>query len=168
VELEELHVLQRHAGAQRHRHAVTGVDVGVAGGAEDLAAAAGRDQRGLGLDEQRLAGLDLEHQRAEDRALVVTDEVDGEEFVEEVRLRPDVLLEQRVQDGVAGAVGGRAGACRLGAAEILALPAEGALVDLAVVEAGERHAVVLELVHRRIASRHMNSIASWSPSSPTP
>jgi hypothetical protein len=103
----------------------------------------------FGLDHQRLAGLDLQHQGAEDRALVVLDQVDGEVLVEEVRAGAHVLLIERVQDGVAGAVRRGAGAHGLVAAEVLALAAEGALVDLAVVEPREGHAGVLQLVDGR-------------------
>ena len=49
-----------------------------------------------------------------------------------MRARLEVLLIERVQHGVAGAVGGGAGARRLRAAEVLALAAERALVDAAV------------------------------------
>jgi len=66
-----------------------------------------------------------------------------------VRARTNVLLIERVQDGVAGAVRRGAGARGLIAAEVLALPAEGALVDGAVVEPAERHARVLQLIDGR-------------------
>ena len=57
---------------------------------------------------------------------------------------------QRVQHGVAGAVGGGAGALRGALAVMGRHAAERALVDLAVVLAArERHAPVLELVDRR-------------------
>ena len=146
MELIKLHVHQRHAGTQGHGHAVAGVDVGVGGGAEHLAAAAGGQQGALGLDEQGLAGLDLQDQGAADHALGVLDQVEGEELVEEVGLGAQVLLIEGVEDGVAGAVRRGAGAGGLVAAEVLALATEGPLVDLAVVQAGEGHAAVLQLV----------------------
>lgn len=149
VELEELHVHQRDAGTQGHRGTVAGVDVRVGGRAEDLAPAAGGEQGGLGFDQERLAGLDLEHQRTADHPFGVADQIDGEELVEEVGARADVLLIEGMQDRVTGAVGRRTGARRLIAAEVLALAAEGALVDLAVVQTREGHAGVLELVDRR-------------------
>ena len=53
-----------------------------------------------------------------------------------------------MQHGVAGAVGGGAGAHRhLGAAVVLRMAAKRTLVDLAVFQAVERHAHVLELDH---------------------
>ncbi len=148
MELEELHVLQRDAGAQRHRHAVAGVDVGVGVGAEQLAGAAAGDEGGLGLDDQRLAGLDLQHQRAEDVALRVAQQVDGEELVEEMGAGADVLLVEGVEDRMAGAVGRGTGARRLLAAEVLALAAEAALVDATVGQARERHAGMLQFDHQ--------------------
>ena len=56
------------------------------------------------------------------------------------------LAVERVQDGVAGAVGGGAGALHGRAvAELGHVAAEGALVDAAVLGAAEGHAVMLEL-----------------------
>ncbi|MBS1247101.1 MAG: hypothetical protein H6R47_1300 [Proteobacteria bacterium] len=60
----------------------------------------------------------------------------------------DVLLIERVQDRVPGAIGRRAGARRLGATEVLALATELPLVNTAVLEAREWHAVVLKLDHQ--------------------
>ena len=60
------------------------------------------------------------------------------------------LAVERVQHGVAGAVGRRAGALGRRPLPIFGgHAAEGALVDLAVLGARERHAVMLELVDRR-------------------
>src|SRR3990170_4205687 len=104
VELHELHVLQRGAGAQRDGHAVAGVDEGVGGGAVDARGAAGGDQRRLGLDNERRAGFDLDRQRPEAIAVSVHEQVHDEELVEEVRARLQVLLVERMQHRVAGAV----------------------------------------------------------------
>ena len=146
VELIELHVHQGDPGAQGHGAAVAGVDVGVGVGAEDLAAAAGGEQGRLGLDQQGLPGLDVQDQGPAADALLVPNQVQGEELVEEVGARPQVLLIEGVQDGVARTVRRRAGARRLIAPEVLALTPEGPLVDLAVVQPGEGHARVLQLV----------------------
>ncbi len=109
----------------------------------------GREQRGLGLDQQGLAGFNLQCKGAADDALLVPDQVDGEELVEKMGAGADVLLIQGMKDRVSGAVRRGAGASGLVAAEVLALTAKGALVDLAVVETRERHPRVLELVDRR-------------------
>src|SRR3569832_472952 len=148
MELEEHHVFERKTGTQHHAHAIAGVDARVGVGAEQAADAARREQGRLCLDHQRLAGLDLEHHRAEDITLVVLDEVYRIKLVEKMRLRADVLLIERVQDRMARAIRRRAGARGLIAAEVLALATEGALIDLAVVEPRERHACVLELHHQ--------------------
>ena len=78
------------------------------------------------------------------------DQVEREIFDEEVGVVAQALLVERVQHRMAGAVGGGAGA--LGGrplAHILHHAAEGALVDLALVGAAERHAGMFELVDRR-------------------
>src|SRR3546814_1195933 len=64
------------------------------------------------------------------------------------------LLIERVQHGVAGAVGRRAGALGDAFAVVRGHAAEGALIDLAVLGAAERHAVVLELEDRRHGLAH--------------
>ncbi len=148
VELEELHVLQRQAGAQHHGHSITGVDVGIAGGAEHLATATGGQQGGARVDEERLAGGDIHHQCARHRTLPVLEQVDGEILGEEVAACLEALLVERMQDGVAGAVGGRAGSARLLLAEMAALTTEGTLVDAPALQAGEGHPLVLQFVHR--------------------
>ncbi len=56
------------------------------------------------------------------------------------------LAVERVEHGVAGAVGRGAGALDRGLAIVLGHAAEGALVDLAFLGAGEGHAPVFELV----------------------
>ena len=81
-------------------------------------------------------------------ALLVHDQVEGEIFDEELGLMLERLLIERMQDGVAGAVGGGAGALRDAFAEMRGHAAEGALVDLAGLGAAEGHAVMLELDHR--------------------
>ena len=134
MKLEELHILQRDAGAQHHRHAVAGIDVRIGVGAEQLAAAARGNQGGLGLDDQRLTGFDLQHQCADNGAFQVLQQVDGEELVEEVGAYTDFLLIETMKNGVAGAVRRGTGARRLRAAEVLRHAAERPLVDTAVVQ----------------------------------
>jgi len=148
MELPELHVLQRQPGAQHHAEAVAGVDHGVAAVAEHASCPAGGEQRRARLNQKRLAGLDGDRRDTEAIAVGIAHEVEREVFVEELRAVGDVLLVQRVQQRVTGAVGGGAGAGGLLAAEVFRLAAEGALVDLAVVQPRERQAHVFELVHR--------------------
>jgi hypothetical protein len=75
----------------------------------------------------------------------VADQVERHPFDEELGVGAHVALVQRMQHGVAGAVGRRAGAAHRLLAEIRHVAAEGALVDLAGIGAIEGHAVVLEL-----------------------
>ena len=76
------------------------------------------------------------------------DEVEHVELVEEVDAELDAVLEQRLQDHVAGAVGGVAGAADRGLAVVGGVAAESALVDLALGRAVERQAHVLEVDDR--------------------
>ena len=129
VKLEKLHILQRHASTQRHRHAVAGIDQRIGGGAVQLPCAAGGQQGGFGLDNHRLAIVNVERQRAQHMTFFIFQQVDSEVFIKEMRLGADVLLVQAVQNGVAGAVSCGAGARRLIAAEVLALAAERTLIN---------------------------------------
>ena len=81
-----------------------------------------------------------------DVAVGVADQVQRHPLDEEVGARLDVLLVQRVQHRVAGAVGRGAGALHRLLAVVGGVAAERALVDGAVGVAVERHAEVLELV----------------------
>ena len=74
----------------------------------------------------------------------------------------------RVQHGVAGAVGGGAGALRLALAVVQGHAAERALVDLAVLGARERHAPMLELVDRggRVAHHVFDGVLVAEPVRP--
>ena len=74
----------------------------------------------------------------------------------------------RVQHGVAGAVGGRAGALGRALAVVGGHAAEGALVDLALVGARERHAPVLQLVDRggRVAAQVLDRVLVAEPVRP--
>ena len=75
-------------------------------------------------------------------------DVEHVELVEEVDAEPDAVLEQRLQDHVAGAVGGVAGAADRRLAVVAGVAAEAALVDLALGRAVERQAHVLEVDDR--------------------
>ena len=148
VELHELHVLQRQSRPQNHAVAVAGAGVRRSAGEIGPAVAAGREHRRLGAEAVDRAVVHLEADDAAHRALGVADDVDGEVFDEERALRPERLAVERVQHGVAGAVGCGAGALGGALAELGGHAAERALVDLALFRAGERHAPVVELVDR--------------------
>src|SRR5690606_35182870 len=146
VELHELHVLQRQAGAGHQAAAVAGA--GVRGGRAEVGAAvaAGGQHHAVGAEQVQRAFGHVQRQHAAAHALLVHDQVEREVLDHEAGVVRQRLLVQGVQDGVAGAVGSRAGALR---GRTLAVAgghaAERTLVDLAVLGAGERHAVVLQL-----------------------
>ena len=147
VELPELHVFQRNAGTCGHAQAVTGVDEGVGRCCKDTACTAGGQQGGLGFEDVQVAGFHFQRRHAHHVAVGVADQVQGHPLHEEVGLGLDVLLVQRVQHGVASAVGCGAGTLHGLFAVVGGVAAKRALVDGAVRVAVERHAEVFELVH---------------------
>ncbi|OPZ76564.1 MAG: hypothetical protein BWY77_01874 [bacterium ADurb.Bin431] len=138
MELEELHVLEGQAGAVGQGHAVAGDRLRVGGETVEGAAAAGADDQGLAADEGELAGGHVHRRQAAE--LAFGGENGGDE--ELVVVGGVVVLEQGVIEGLqlekAGLVGGedRAG---------IAVAAEGALGDAAVLAAGPGNAPVVEL-----------------------
>src|SRR5579864_7669810 len=88
--------------------------------------------------------VELERDDAAATALV-HDEIEDEKLDEELGRMLERGAVERVQHGMAGAVGRRAGALRGALAEMRGHAAERALVDLAVLGARERHAPMLEL-----------------------
>ncbi len=146
VELHELHVLERQAGAQHHGVAVAGADMGGGAGEIGAAIAAGGEDHLMGAEAVQRAVLHGERDDAAAAALLVHDQVDGEIFDEELGGVAQRLAVHGVQHGVAGAVGGGAGAHGRRLAKLHGHAAEGALQDLALVGAREGHAPMLELV----------------------
>ena len=73
VELEELHARDRRAGAESHRDAVAGRDVGVAGVEVDLAGAAGGEQGRRGEEGVHAAAAAVQHVGAPDAVVPVAD-----------------------------------------------------------------------------------------------
>ncbi|MGY3405715.1 hypothetical protein ACVWZV_001828 [Bradyrhizobium sp. GM5.1] len=168
VELHELHVLHRQTGAQHHAAAVAGAGVRRGAGCIGAAIAAGGEDHGLGAEAVQRAVIELERDNAAAGALVVHDQVDGKELDEELGRVTQRLAVHRVQHGVAGAVGGGAGALRLALAVVHGHAAERALVDLAVFGARERHAPMLELVDRlgRVAHHVFDRVLVAQPVRP--
>jgi hypothetical protein len=168
MELPELHVLERNAGARRHAEAVSGVDERVRRRGEDAAGAARGEHRRLGLQDRDLARLHLQRHHAQHVAFGVADEVERHPFDEKVRARADVALVERVQQRVPVRSAAAHERCTAFSPKFAEWPAERPLVDRAVGVAVERHPEVLELVDDLRAIRHMYSIASWSPSQSSP
>ncbi len=146
MELPELHVFQRNAGASGHAEAVAGIDERVGRRREDPPGAAGGQHRRLRLQDHRLAGFHFIGDDADDVAVGVAYEVERHPFDEELRARAHVALVERVQHRVAGSVRRRARALHGRFTEVGHVSAERTLVDGAVGIAVERHAEVLELV----------------------
>ena len=148
VELDELHVLQGQSGAQYHGVAVTGAGMGRGTGEIGAAVTPRRQDYAVGAKTVQVAFLQVPGQHAPAHAFLVHDQVDGEIFDEKLGVVFQGLLVQGVQDGMAGAVRCRAGALRGAFAVVGGHAAEGALVDLAVAGARERHPVMLQFNHR--------------------
>ncbi len=148
VELHEFHVLAGEAGAERHAGAVAGAGMGGGAGLVGAAVAAGREHDALRAEAVDRAVLQAPRHHAAAGA-VLHDEVEREVFDEELDVVLEALLIQRVQDGVAGAVGGGAGAIGRGLAVILHVAAERPLIDAPVLGAAERHAEMLQLIDGR-------------------
>ena len=101
-------------------------------------------------------------------ALIVHDQVEREVFDEELHVVLQALLVQRVQDRMPRTVGGGAGAARRLLAVVRHVAAERALVDLARLGAAERHAEMLQLVHRlhRLAAHVFDRVLVTQPVRP--
>ena len=152
VELHELHVLQRQAGAQHHAAAVA--RAGMRGGAGEprAAIAAGREDDLVRAKPMQRAFRHVERDHAAAFA-IFHDQIEREVLDEERGVVLQRLLIQGVQHGVAGAIGRRAGALRDALAVVRGHSAERTLIDLAFLRARERHAVMLELDDR--GGRHL-------------
>ncbi len=163
VELVELHVLERQALAPHDADAVAGEGVGVGGGLEDLAVAAGGEDHGLGLEDVDLAGRQLVRDDAGGALLAVDlgqQQVEHVELVVELDALLDAVLVERLQDHVAGAVGGVAGAADRGLAVVAGVAAEAALVDAPLGGAVERQAHLLQVDHGvdGLAAHHLGGV----------
>ena len=110
--------------------------------------------------------LDADHAAATPG--LIHDQVDGEIFDEELGGVAQGLPIERVQDGVAGAVGGGAGALGGALAIVGGHAAEGALVDLALFGAGEGHAPMLQLENGlgRVAAEVLDGVLIAQPVRP--
>ncbi len=144
VELEELHVFQRHAAPPTGCHRVAGKRVRVRRDFEHAPEAARGQQRRFGVKDVILTGVDLDGDGALAYA-VLEDQVHDEELVEKLHLLLEALLVERLQDHVAGAVGGLAGAHHGPLAVGGSVSAEAALLDAAIRRAVEGQAHVLQL-----------------------
>ncbi len=138
MELHHLHVLQRHAGAQRHRHRVARAGPGIRRADVEPAGAARGEDRRLRADRLQPAVQQIpgDHALA---AVVVDDEAPAEELLVDADVALHELLVEHLDQHVARDIGCIGGPRRAGGAE-------GPLRDPAILGAGEDGAPVLELV----------------------
>jgi hypothetical protein len=152
VELHHLHVLQRHAGAERHRHPVAGAGVGVGRPDVEPACPAGRQDHRFGADRLQAAVQQIpgDHALA---AVVVDHELPGEVLLVRLDVTFHHLLVEDVDEHVAGDVRGVRGARLAGGAK-------GTLSNPAVLGTREDGAPVLELVDvvRRLVAEHLDRV----------
>ncbi len=136
-------------GAQHHGVAVAGA--GMRRGAREIgpAIAARRQDHHVGAEAVDGAVLETPRHHAAAGAVLVHDEVEREILDEELGIVLEALLIERVDDGMAGAVGRRRGALGHRLAVLRGVAAEGTLIDASVLDARERHAPMLELDHCR-------------------
>jgi uncharacterized protein YheU (UPF0270 family) len=115
--LDELHVLQRRAGAIGHGHAVAGLDRAVGGEGEHAAGAAAGDDHRLGVELAQFAAAHFH--RGDALATAVIDQQVERVVLVEAGDRGKLQrgLEQGVQDVEAGLVGGEPGTLLLHAAK---------------------------------------------------
>ena len=141
VKLEELHILQGDAPVQGDGGAVAGEAVGVAGDFPHSAKTAGSENKRLAVEDVQVAAVDLVGDDAGGLSVGGEQQVQHVKLIEEAHVMGDALLVERLQDHVAGAVGGVTGAAHGFFAEIAGMAAERPLGNLALgrtVE-GETH-----------------------------
>ena len=165
MELPKLHIFQRDAGPGADAQAVAGVHESVGGRGIDAAGAAGGKQDGFGVEDIHIAAFHFHGSDAHCIAFFVADEVECGPFHEELGVGAHVLLIERVQHGMAGAVGHGAGAFYGAFAELGGMAAEGALVDFAAFHAVERHTHVFQLNHSfgRAAAHEFDGVLVAEP-----
>ena len=113
----------------------------------------------------QIAGFHFQGGHAHHVAFGVADQVQRHPLDEEVGLGFDILLVQRVQHGVAGAVGGGAGAFHGLLTVVGGVAAKGALVNRAVRVAVKGHAHVFQVIHdlRCLAAHELDGILVAEP-----
>jgi len=134
MKLDELHVLQRQSGAQRHGVAVAGADMGLRRAEEDTAATARRQYHDMRPEQVQSAVLEPPRQDAA-AGPVIHDQIEHQIFDKELGTVLETLLIKCVEHRVASPVGGGTGALGQALAPLHGVPAERALVDQAILGA---------------------------------
>ena len=166
MELHKLHVLQWQACALDHGIAITGAGMGRSCREIGTPVAAGSQNDHLRAETMQLAGGQIPGHDALAGTVFIHQQIECEVLDEELRLALQALLIKRMQHGVTGAVGCRAGTLRRRTfTELSGHATKGALIDLAFLGAGERHAVVLKFDDRgnRFAGHVLNGVLITQP-----
>src|SRR6185437_15592728 len=101
----------------------------------DAAIASCREHRAVGTEAMQRAVVQVPGQQAPTTAIIIHQEIEREILDVELGAVLQALLIERVQDGMAGAVGRRTGALRHLLAIADGLTAEGTLIDFSILEA---------------------------------
>ena len=131
MELHELKVLQRKTSTGDHGVTVAGASVCARAGEVRTAVTAGRENGLVRAEPVKGTVLHVERHNA-DALAVFHDQIEREVLDEEVRVVPEGLAVQGVEEGMTGTVGGSSTPIRLPAlAELEGLTTERTLVYLA-------------------------------------
>ncbi len=147
VELNKFHVLKRQTCAQHHGISVTRTGMGGCRGEIGAAIATCCQDHTLCAETVHGAIIKLPRGHTATSTIIIHDQVHGEVLDEELHIIAQRLAVKCVQHGVAGPVCSRTCALSGAVTEFAGHTAEGALVDLAFIRTGERHAPVLKLIH---------------------
>ena len=147
MKLHKLEVLKRQARAQDHAAAIAGAGVRRGCCVISATVTAGRQHDRVAAEAVDAAILHAQRDHAPANA-ALHDEIEREILHEEIRIIAQALLIQRVQDGVAGAVGGGGGALnRRAFAHILHMATKGALINGSVGVARKGHPGMFKFIN---------------------
>ena len=164
MELHELHILHRQAGTQYHAATITCTGMCRSTGEIGSTITTGGQHNHMGTETMNRScrHVDCNHATA---FAIFHDQIDGEIFDEEFGRIAQGLTIQRMQNRMAGAVGGSTGALGNALAEIGGHAAERTLINFAFFGARERHTPMFQLVNgsRCIAAQIFNRILIAQP-----
>ena len=146
VELPKLHVLEGHASASGHPHAVARVDERIGRCSPDPARAPSGQHRGFGLQHHDLSRLHFEGHHTDNITIGVANKVERHPFDKKLSARADVSLIERMQHRVAGAICRGASALNGLLTKVGGMPAKWPLINRAIRIPVEWHSKVLEFV----------------------
>ena len=163
MELVELHILQGQAPPVGNGHAVTGQGVSVGCGLPHLAVSAGGEDDRLGVENVNLTGGEFvgDHTGGLLASLILNEEqVENVELVVKLDTLLDAVLVEGLQDHVAGAISGVAGAAYGGLAVVAGVPAKATLVDAAFRRAieGQPHLLQVDDGIDGLLAHHLGGI----------